>query len=228
MAQAKAAEVDVVGMPKGGTSKTRLAMFMALLLAEKRKERVLYIEGDTVSQTGSYWFKDAKRSGIELPIELERHPFTDIDELIDEKAGEFDRIVCDIGGGNVPVFHSALTRAHKLLVPIGADPSEVRNLAGAWKAARAAAAESVTGGFDSWVVLSRTDRSSSLRREYRQILTAGEWQGQKLPVYPLTETELVRRVAYQRAYGRMPKDFLDVPRLLVEVGIAKKGELDAC
>lgn len=226
MGATKQAEVDVVGVTKGGTSKTRLAMFMALALAAKRKEKVLYVEGDTVSQTGSHWVKDAKRAGIELPIELERHPFNDIDELIDDKAGEYDRIVCDIGGGNVPVFHAALTRAHKLLVPIGADPSEVRNLASTWKAARAAAGESVTGGFDSWVVLSRTDHSTTLPREYRQILTAGEWQGQKVPVYPLTKTELVKRVAYQRAYGRMPTDFLDVPKLLAEVGIVKKGDLD--
>ena len=48
-----------------------------------------------------------------------------------------------------------------------------------------------------------------------------------MPVYPLTETELVKRVAYQRAYGRMPTDFLDVPKLMVEVGIMKKGELGA-
>lgn len=226
MGEAKEAEVDVVGVTKGGTSKTRLAMFMALLLASKRKEKVLYIEGDTVSQTGSHWVKDAKRDGVELPIDLERHPFNDIDELIDDKSGEYDRIVCDIGGGNVPVFHAALTRAHKLLVPIGADPSEVRNLASTWKAARAAASESITGGFNSWVVLSRTDHQTTLPREYRQILTAGEWQGQKVPIYPLTETELVKRVAYQRAYKTMPTNFLDVPKLLVEVGIAKKGELD--
>ena len=181
MGEAKEAEVDVVGVTKGGTGKTRLAMLMSLLLASQRKESVLYVEGDTVSQTGSHWMKDAQRAGVDLPIALERHPFNDIDELIDEKSGEYDRIVCDIGGGNVPVFHAALTRAHKLFVPIGADPSEVRNLASTWKAARAAASESTTGGFDSWVILSRTDHTTTLPREYRQILSAGEWQGRRCP-----------------------------------------------
>lgn len=221
-------EVDVVGTLKGGVGKTRLAMFMALWLATKKKERLLYVEGDTVSQTGSHWAKDAKRDPAvgELPIRVERHPFDDVDEFLDEQraSGDWDRIICDIGGGNVPVFHSALTRASKLLVPIGADPSEVRNLAGTWKAARTAAGDSVVGGFDSWVVLSRTDHQTSLPGEYRTMLTSGE---NGVRVYPLTKTELVKRVAYQRAYGRIPKNFLDVPELLVEVGIAKKGDLDA-
>ncbi|GAB2778251.1 P-loop NTPase family protein [Streptomyces daliensis] len=229
------AEVDVVGALKGGTGKTRLAMLMAILMAVRRKESVLYVEGDTVSQTGSHWDKDLKRAvaaGIApapLPVTVRRHPFDDIDEFLDEEraSGEWDRIVCDIGGGNPGVFSAALTRAKRLYVPIGADPSEVRNLAGTWRAARLAGAESVVGGFDAWVVLSRTAKRSRLRRQYREMLTAGTWQGQTVPIYPVTETELVRRVAYQEAYGTVPTDFLDVPALMVETGVLEKGDLDA-
>jgi chromosome partitioning protein len=207
-----AAQVTVIGTLKGGVGKTRLAMMSALYLASRGRS-VHVIDGDTVSQTAYDWQKDAKRAGLTWPITVVRHPFADVDEYIDSVAGDVDHVLADIGGGNPTVFEAALTRAHRLLVPVGADPSETRKLPATWKSAGNAASASTVGGFEAYVVLSRTDHNTSLPKEAREQL-AGE--------YPLCDTELVKRVAYQRAYGQVPRDFLDVPELLAEVGLIEK------
>lgn len=217
------AQVTVIGTLKGGVGKTRLAMMSALYLASRGRS-VYVIDGDTVSQTAYDWQKDAKAAwlkaqregkptGPEWPITVVRHPFADIDEHIDSVSGSVDHVVADIGGGNPAVFEASLSRAHRLLVPVGADPSETRKLPATWKSAGNAVASSTVGGFAAYVVLSRTDRKTTLPKEAREQL-AGE--------YPLCDTELVRRVAYQRAYGQVPTDFLDVPELLAEVGLIGK------
>lgn len=213
-----AAQVTVVGALKGGVGKSRLAVFTALYLASLGRT-VHLIDADTVSQTTHRWHQVAKR----LPeqkrwpraVSVGRHPFEDIDEHIDEHVDEVDEVVVDIGGGNRVVLEAALTRAHRLLVPIGADPSETVQLPATWKSAKQAAADSRVGGFEAFVVLSRTDHNTTLPREAREELQ---------DKYPLCDTELVKRVAYQRAYGTVPTDYLDVPGLLVETGVIKESE----
>ena len=218
-----AAQVTVIGTLKGGVGKTRLAMMSALYLASRGRS-VHLIDGDTVSQTAYDWQKDAKAAfdkakregkptGPAWPITVVRHPFADVDEYIDSVVGDVDHVIADIGGGNPTVFEAALTRAHRLLVPVGADPSETRKLPATWKSAGNAAAGSTVGGFAAYVVLSRTDHNTSLPKEAREQLA---------DAYPLCDTELVKRVAYQRAYGQVPTDFLDVPELLAEVELIEK------
>jgi chromosome partitioning protein len=207
------ADVTVIGALKGGVGKTRLAVLAALYLASRGKS-VHVIDGDTVSQTAYEWQKLARKAGFPWPIEVTRHPMEDIDERIDELAADHDHVIADIGGGNRVTFEAALTRAKRLLVPIGADDSEMNRLPATWKSAKTAAEDSTVGGFGAYVVLSRTDHQTTLPREAREILTVtGKVR------YPVCETELHKRVAYQRAFGRVPKDFLDVPRLLKEVGM---------
>ncbi|WP_433860097.1 ParA family protein [Streptomyces kronopolitis] len=219
-------EVDIVGTLKGGVGKTRLAMMMALYLVTVKKRSVYLIDGDTISQTAYDWMKDAQRApGVTWPERLTvvRHPFEDIDEHIDTvvKKADHDHVIGDIGGGNRAVFEAALTRAKRLFVPVGADPSETRKLPATWKSARNAAADSTVGGFAGYVVLSRTDHNTSLPREARDQLTVERQAAGREP-YPLCDTELVKRVAYQRAYATVPRDFLDVPALLAEVGVIEK------
>ncbi|WP_198546044.1 ParA family protein [Actinacidiphila yeochonensis] len=221
-----AAQVTVVGTLKGGVGKTRLAMMLAFYVASRGKS-VRVVDGDTVSQTAYDWQRDAKRAwekartegkapgpGWPAGLEVVRHPFADVDEYIDGAVEEVDHVLADIGGGNPAVFEAALTRAHRLLVPVGADPSETRKLPATWKSAGNAAAGSTVGGFEAYVVLSRTDHRTSLPKEAREQL-GGE--------YPLCDTELFKRVAYQRAYGQVPTDFLDVPDLAAEVGLIEKA-----
>ncbi|MFJ1894476.1 ParA family protein [Streptomyces sp. NPDC088170] len=215
-------EVDVVGALKGGVGKTRFAMLAALRLATVDGEDVHYIDGDSVSQTGNDWLKDYEReTGKTFPIKVTRHPFDDLDELVADLRGKHDRIIIDVGGGNPGVFAAALVHARKLIVPIGADPSEVRRLRSTWKAAQTASADSEVGGFDAWVLLSRTDHATTLPGEYREMLTSGRdaASGAELPVYPLLTAEMRKRVAYQRAYKTVPTDFLDVPSVMAEVGM---------
>jgi chromosome partitioning protein len=216
------AEVDVVGTLKGGVGKTRLAMLAALRLAVVNKLDVHFIDGDSVSQTGNDWYKDYERAtGKPFPVKVTRHPFDDLDELVADLRRKHDRVVVDVGGGNPGVFTAALRYAHRLVVPIGADPSEVRRLRSTWKAAQLAAADSEVGGFEASVMLSRTDHQTTLPLEYREILTSGKdpATGNELPVYPLLKAEMRKRVAYQRAYGTVPADFLDVPAVMEEAGM---------
>ncbi|MFJ2015582.1 hypothetical protein ACIQJ8_35760 [Streptomyces globisporus] len=222
MAEYGVGEVDVVGALKGGVGKTRLAMLAALYLATVRGEDVHYIDGDSVSQTGNDWAKDyARQTGGRFPVKVTRHPFDDVDELVDDLRRLHDRVIVDVGGGNPSVFTAALRYARRLVVPIGADPSEARRLRSTWKAAQTAAGDSAVGGFDAWVLLSRTDHTTTLPGEYREILTSGrdETSGAELPVYPLLTAEMRKRVAYQRAYGTVPADYLDVPAVMAEVGM---------
>jgi cellulose biosynthesis protein BcsQ len=221
------AEVDVVGTLKGGVGKTRLAMLAALRLAVVDKLDVHFIDGDSVSQTGNDWYKDYERAtGKLFPVKVTRHPFDDLDELVAELRQRHDRVVIDVGGGNPGVFTAALRYARRLVVPIGADPSEVRRLRSTWKAAQLAGADSEVGGFDASVMLSRTDHQTSLPAEYREILTSGRdpLTGNDLPVYPLLKAEMRKRVAYQRAYGTVPLDFLDVPDVMAEAGMIPNQE----
>lgn len=226
------AEVDVFGALKGGVGKTRAAMLAALRLATVEGEDVHLIDGDRVSQTASDWQKDyelARREKPELkpfPVKVTRHPFDDLDELVADLRREHDRVIVDVGGGDPGVFAAALKYARRLVVPIGADPSEARRLRSTWRAAQIAAADNEVGGYDAWVLLSRTDHGTTLPREYRDILTLGAdpATGKELPVYPLLTAEMRKRVAYQRAYGTVPTDFLDVPDVLREVGMIKSKE----
>lgn len=210
------AQVIVVGALKGGVGKSRLSVLMALYL-ESLGRSVHLIDGDTISQTTWKWHRKAAKTetGKRWPegVSVARHPFDDVDEHIDEHAADVDYVVADIGGGQRSVFEAALTRAHRLLVPIGADPSETEQLPGTWASAKAAAGRSVVGGFEAYVVLSRTDHQTTLPGEAREQLA---------DQYPLCDTELLKRVAYQRAYATVPASFLDVPKLLDEIGLETK------
>ena len=235
----KTTTVTVIGTLKGGVGKTRLAMMSALYLATVKGRRVHVIDGDTISQTAYDWQRDAKAAhakaaahgrptGPAWPVTVERHPFEDIDEYIDRvvAGGDVDDVIADIGGGNRAVLEAALTRAKRFMAPVGADSSELRKLPATWKVARTAAADSVVGGFAAYVVLSRTDHNTTLPKEARDSLTTELEAAGKEP-YPLCETELVRRVAYQRAYGLVPRDYLDIPALLAEVGMVDAAEVSA-
>ncbi|MGW1980721.1 ParA family protein [Streptomyces sp. NPDC001889] len=224
------ASVTVVGLPKGGVGKTRLAMMSALYLAVREKRKVHVVDGDSTSQTAYAWQQHALKAGRDWPITVSRCPLIEIDEHIDDLRADNDEIIADVGGGNNAVFEAALTRAHRLLAPVGADPSETEKLPAAWKIAKLAAADNTVGGFEGYVVLSRTDHQTSLPREAREELTKGGINpetGKARRVYPVCDTELVKRVAYQRAYKHVPRDFLDVPALLREVGMVssrRKGK----
>ncbi|WP_457493412.1 ParA family protein [Streptomyces sp. P5_D11] len=215
-----AAEVTIVGALKGGVSKTRLSMMAALVLA-RRGAKVRVIDGDSISQTSFAWAREAKKAGRELPFEVVRNPYTDIDERIEEEAEDVDHLICDIGGGDKAVFEAAISRAHRLLVPIGADPSEIKMLGATWRSATDGV-KLARHPVQAWVVLTRTDHTTSLPREARKELTTGEKFGQ---TYPLADAEMRRRVEYQRVFGFAPTSFgpyPDIEPILTEVGLITK------
>ncbi|MFF2378645.1 ParA family protein [Streptomyces xiamenensis] len=220
-----AAQVMVVGALKGGVGKSRFSVLSALYLASLGY-RVHLIDADTISQTTHKWrvrvekaaAAAEKRGELVRPwpeaVTISRHPFDDIDDHIGEKVETVDHLIADIGGGLRSVLEAALRRAHRLVVPIGADPSETEQMPATWRSAKAAARDSVVGGFEPFVVLSRTDHGTSLPREARAELE---------DEYPLCDTELRKNVLYQRAYGTLPTDFLHVPAVLEEIGLLEKG-----
>ncbi|MEU5185503.1 ParA family protein [Streptomyces olivoreticuli] len=224
-----AARVTVCGKLKGGVGKSRLAKMIAFYLAVVEGKKTHLIDADSVSQTAWDWkidFERAAKGKRKYPITVSRHPFEDISDHVRELEGEKDEIVIDVGGGNVNVFSAALERANRLFIPVGADPSEVRRLPATWKAATAAAAMSEVGGLAAWVVLSRSDHQTTLPGTYRDLLTSGE---EGAFVYPVMKAEMVKRVAYQRAYGQVPtiSDFRrlypDVGQVLEEAGMIEKS-----
>ncbi|MFD7509999.1 ParA family protein [Streptomyces sp. NPDC059853] len=218
-----AAQVLVVGALKGGVAKSRFSVLSALYLASLGY-RVHLIDADTISQTTHKWQRRVKKAVAAAEetgervrpwpetVTVSRHPFDDIDDHIGEKQEGVDHLIADVGGGLRSVFESALRRAHRLVVPIGADSSETEQMPATWQSAKAAARDSVVGGFEAFVLLSRTDHGTTLPREAREELAGA---------YPLCDNELRKNVAYQRAYGTVPTDFLHVPAVLEEIGLLK-------
>lgn len=219
--------VYVVGMLKGGVGKTRLSMLIAFFLA-MLGFRVVFIDADSTSQSGHLWKTRVENSeevpGQKLPFELVAYPLDDLDRKIDEfrNRGDVDYVICDIGGGNTNAFMAAVRRASKLVIPIGADQSEVDRLAPTRLAALGAAAMSTVGGCEIYVAFNKVDRRRKKADKFREQLERTDQEG---GAYPLCGTEIPQLAAYADAYGQLI-DYFDFERefemldyLLHETGI---------
>ncbi|MER7688695.1 ParA family protein [Streptomyces sp. NPDC097610] len=215
--------VYVVGMLKGGVGKTRLSMLIAFFLA-MLGFRVVFIDADSTSQSSHGWKTRVEGAKKELPFEMVAYPLDDLDRKIDEyrNRGDVDYVICDIGGGNTNAFMAAVRRASKLIIPIGADQSEVDRLAPTRLAALGAAAMSTVGGCEIYVTFNRIDRRRKKADKFREQLEKPDTEG---GAYPLCGTEIPQLAAYADAYGQLI-DYFDFERefemldyLLHETGI---------
>jgi chromosome partitioning protein len=232
--------IITVGALKGGTGKTRLAMLIALFLAIVLGRRVVVFDADSASQTSSKWPEKAKQRGYIWPFEVIRHPFETLDKKIDEvrARGNVDDIVVDVGGGNFAAFLAAVRRSNTLIVPLCPDEGDLEQAPQTREAALMAAGRNSVGGCVMYYVLSRCENSRD-KTDAREVLL-----GENPPdgPYPLLDTDIPARVAYKRAFGRVPqmsvpgtdpdcprwKDLAGFVPMLIETEIITKQEaLDA-
>lgn len=221
--------VYVVGTLKGGVGKTRLSMLIAFFLT-MLGFRVVFIDADSTSQSSSTWQKRVRSTKRpdgtpqEMPFEVIPYPLDDLDAKIDEirERGDVDYIICDIGGGNSTAFQAAIRRAHKLLMPIGADQSEVDRLGPTRSSALGASALSTVGGCQMFVAFNRIDRRRKQANKFRPHL---ENPNQEHGPYPLCFTEIPQLSPYADAYGTLVEsfdfknDFVNLDYLLHETGM---------
>ncbi|MET9934813.1 MULTISPECIES: ParA family protein [unclassified Streptomyces] len=214
--------VFVVGMLKGGVGKTRLSMLMAFFLA-MLGFRVVFIDADSTSQSSHLWKTRVEMKGKKLPFEMIPYPLDDLDRKIDEyrNRGDVDYVICDIGGGNTNAFMAAVRRAKKLIIPIGADQSEVDRLNPTRMAAQGASMMSAVGGCEIYVAFNRIDRRRKKSALFREELEKAAQEG---GAYPLCFTEIPQLSAYADAYGELIehfdfREFEMLDYLMHEVGI---------
>lgn len=202
----KKTRVITVGVLKGGTGKTRIAMLIALFLAVVLGRKVVVIDADSASQTASKWPLKAQARGYNWPIEVIRHPFESLDRVIDEirARGNVDDVVVDVGGGNHAAFLAAVRRTNLLLVPLCPDEGDIEQAPPTREAALMAASRNTVGGCMMYFLLSRCDRKSTNElADARQVLL---YDGPDDPdgPYPLLDVEIPLLSAYRKAYGRIP------------------------
>lgn len=227
--------VYAVGVLKGGTGKTRLAMLIALFLAIVLGRKVVLFDADSASMSSMKWMEKAKRRGYTWPIEVIRHPFENLDEIIDQvKArGDVDDIVVDVGGGNVGCFLAAMRRTNMVLVPLCPDEGDVEQAQQTREAVFMGASRNTTGkDVDMWYLLNRCENSND-RVDAREVLL---YEDQQDGPFPLLDIELPSLVAYKRTFGRIPgpkradelpddelrprwKDLVNFVPFLIETGI---------
>ncbi|MGW0491169.1 nucleotide-binding protein [Streptomyces olivaceus] len=208
-AATKEARVIAVGVLKGGTGKTRLAKLIALFLAIVLGRKVVMFDADSASQTTSKWRDKARLRGyFPWPFEIIRYPFAELDKEIDKvKArGDVDDIVVDVGGGNYECFLAAVRRVNILLVPLCPDEGDTEQAPQTREAVFMGAALNNTGkALSMYYVLTRCENSND-RIDARERLLNEDQEG---GAYPLLDTEIPARVAYKRAYGRIPSPATD-------------------
>lgn len=233
----KKTRVITVGVLKGGTGKTRIAMLIALFLAVVMGRKVVVIDADSASQTASKWPLKAKTRGYTWPIEVIRHPFETIDAEIDKirARGNVDDIIVDVGGGNHAPFLAAVRRSNILLVPLCPDEGDIEQAPPTREAALMAASRNSVGGCMMYFLLSRCDRKSTNEIEdARDLLLFDDPDDGP---YPLLDVEIPLLSAYRKSYGRVPgvrvpddasrvawKDLDRFIPLLVEAGIITREE----
>lgn len=197
--------IYAVGALKGGTGKSRIAMLIALILAVVFGKRVVVFDADSGSQTSSNWPTKARQRGYKWPVEVIRHPFDTLHLEIDRvlERGDVDAVVVDVGGGNVGAFQSAVKRANKLIVPLCPDEGDLEQAPKTREAALMAATRNTVGGCQMYFLLSRCENSRD-KSDARYMLLNVPDSDPDGP-YPLLDTDIPMRVAYKRAYGRVPQ-----------------------
>ncbi len=235
------AQVVVFGMLKGGVGKTRLAMLTAFFLA-MLNHRVLVINADSSSQTADGWKQRVEAAtddegnplGQEMPFEVLTYARDDLAKVIDQRraSGQYDIIICDVGGANTMALVNAAKEANKLIMPCGPEQGEVDRLEPTREMALAGAMRSRVGGCDLYVVFNKVDgRRNGQSAEFRSALEDPDVNGEDGP-YPLAYTEIPIRAAYADSYGTLcdtfrfdERNYHQLDYLMHELGIYEFARL---
>jgi chromosome partitioning protein len=107
--------IVAVGNTKGGVGKSTAAVQIAIALARKTR-RVLIINGDR-QKSSLYAIAARQASGRHDVSCILCAEGDDLEQLLNEKAGDFDDVVIDVGGRDSSAFRAALVHAELLYVP---------------------------------------------------------------------------------------------------------------
>jgi chromosome partitioning protein len=193
-----APHVIAVGGLKGGLGKTTIAVFIALVYANPRGKKVLFVDADPKSQSGYDWHKLAKAAGRPLPFDIEVWPHGQVGSMVAERADGYDVVVIDTGGDSDAILASAVEVASYVLLVTTPSKPDMRRLAATFQAALTAA-EKVgrADDVDAAVVFTKVDqRRASYNEEIRGQVA------ERLPL--LTAGISLKASLYADSYGLCP------------------------
>ena len=183
-----------IGNLKGGTSKTTVAVLLAVALGYLTGERILLVDADPTNETAWTWRQVA---GDSWPsnITVVRWQDDQLIQRLDESEGSFDHVVIDTGPHHARVLRMALNRTDTLVLPVAPTANEVVRIKPTLE--EAAEVGAVKGSALSLaVLLTRTRQGTNSRVEVRRSLAA-----QDLPVMGV-EIPLSEQIA--QALGTAP------------------------
>lgn len=196
-----------VGYLKGGTSKTKTAMYLALGLAAEG-DTVAVLDTDQTNATATMW---RRLAGEEWPenVTVERWR-EDSEETASEACARLlethRHLVVDTGPGGGEVLEDVLSVARDLVSPMLATRDEVLSLRPTLEVASKATDDY---GIALHLLLTKVRKNSVLLRESRE-----ELEAMGLPVMQSTVRLLD---AYQDATGTVPTDLGEYADVLEEL-----------
>ena len=196
-----------VGYLKGGTSKTKTAMYLALGLAATG-DTVAVLDTDQANATATMW---RRLAGDEWPenVTVERWREDDAETVVEACSRLLEthrHLVVDTGPGGREILADVLSVARDLVCPLLASRDEVLSLRTTLEVASQATDEH---GIGLHLLLTKVRKNSVLLRESRE-----ELEAMGLPVMKSVVTLLD---VYQDATGTAPEDLGEYAAVLEEL-----------
>ena len=135
---------------KGGVGKTTSTFFLACFFALVMELRVLVIDADPLSQTGSSWYRRLIKARVKVPFTLISFPSPRIADCIEDNRDDFDVILVDVGGETEAILKAVVPELDELLLVTSVSPSEVKRVPSTRRAAVSAIREAVEAD-PTWV-----------------------------------------------------------------------------
>ncbi|GAA3455932.1 ParA family partition ATPase [Dactylosporangium matsuzakiense] len=199
-----------VGGLKGGIGKTTSAAFIATALAQDGP--TLAVDADPQSQSLFDWYQMAVEAGYELPWAC--HPWVgdDLARRVRMIAPEYKHVVIDTGGETSRLFRAAVAVAGELVIPVRANPIEMRRIPATLEAAGEVEDIAEVEIYPR-VLLVCTTRSKDVQGA-RDFLKAND------PPIPTMDAQVRQGVLYSRAFGTVPADLGDYAAVVAELTAA--------
>lgn len=202
-----------IGHRKGGTTKTTVAVYLALSLAKRYpKAPVVLIDADVTNDSTSTW---ARLAGDSWPANLDVHAWpNDGERLVDfatRVLPEGAHLIVDTGPHAQNALADAMRLADIFVVPLRPSKMEVTSLFPTLEIAAAIYDESP---FELRVLFSDSHRRTIVHRQADEALREFD--------IPRLSTEIPHSVRYVEAFGAVPRNLGAFPDLLDE--IIKMGE----
>ena len=189
---------------KGGTAKTRSAMFLAAALATRG--RTLLVDADPQGSALS-WSETAEADGYELPFAMMGMPTKDVHKKLSRVAGDYEPVVVDAPPGGIAITRSALRAAEVALVATSPSVMDVSRFRPTLDLL--ADVEDLNEDLAYYVLITRTRRISREGRDAREVM-----EGMGLPVL---KTEVPHLSFYSEAFGAPVDDLAEYQAVASEL-----------